>query len=61
MAIEIDRYAFFVAIRPLLTLQLTSGLDECDLEVVIEVNIPSIYSIYLKDYVDVTYEAEISY
>ncbi|UWR48398.1 SH3 domain-containing protein [Phaeobacter inhibens] len=37
------------------------GFDECELKVQIEVNIPSIFEPYLKDYVDVTCEAEISY
>lgn len=37
------------------------GFDECELEVEIEVNIPSIFEPYLRDYVDVTCEAEISY
>lgn len=37
------------------------GFDECELEVEIEVNIPSIFAPYLRDYVDVTCEAEISY
>jgi uncharacterized protein YgiM (DUF1202 family) len=37
------------------------GFDGCELEVEIEVNIPSIFAPYLRDYVDVTCEAEISY
>lgn len=37
------------------------GFDECELEVEIEVNIPSTFAPYLRDYVDVTCVAEISY
>lgn len=37
------------------------GFDECELEVEIEISIPSIFEPYLRDYVDVTCDAEISY
>lgn len=37
------------------------GFEECELEVEVEVRIPSIFEPYLRDYVDVTCEAEISY
>ena len=37
------------------------GFDECELEVEIEISIPSIFKPYLRDYVDVTCDAEISY